>query len=126
MDNINYINKKFNNKNIRIIFDKIKNKYYICIIDIVNAMLEKKEIIKYSKDFKNKLREKNIKYNRKEFCNIENLIELVESTPTKNSESVKFWLLDIQLIVNDDCNGNGKYKSLSKKQLNNIKTIFNS
>ncbi len=124
MENI-VINKKLNKKNIRIIWNQKMNNYYICIIDIVNALLVSREKSKYSAEFKKRLRENNIRYNRKDFCNIDDLINLLEDVPTKKSDLVKFWLFDIKLENNNICNKKSNLNFISKKQLENIKIIFN-
>ena len=46
-DNINLINKIFNNETIRTILDKEEEKYYVSIVDIVGVSSDSKETRKY-------------------------------------------------------------------------------
>lgn len=51
------INKIFNNKTIRTIWDKDKEKYYISIIDVVGVITESKDARNYWKVLKHRLKQ---------------------------------------------------------------------
>ena len=52
------INKIFNNKTIRTIWNKDKDKYYLSVVDNVGALTESKDNRKYWNKLQQRLREK--------------------------------------------------------------------
>ena len=54
-DKMHLINKIFNNEEIRNIWDKEVEKYYISVVDVVGVLTESKEPRKYWNWLKNKL-----------------------------------------------------------------------
>ena len=102
------INKKLNNKNIRTIWNKEEEKYYISIVDIIENLSNSKRARKYWSDLKRhlleegnevsekigqlKLKAKDGKYRMTDVCDIEEMFRIIESIPSKNAEPIKQWL----------------------------------
>ena len=102
------INKLFNNKEIRTVWDKEQEKYYISIVDLVGILSESDRPRKYWSDLKNKLRQEGNevsekigqlklkspdgKYRLTDVCDIEEMFRIIESIPSKNAEPIKQWL----------------------------------
>lgn len=103
------INKLFNNKEIRTIWDKEEEKYYVSVVDIVGELAESEEPRKYwnwlktklkkEEDFETssitrqlKLKAKDGKYRLTDVCDIESMFRIIESVPSKNAEPIKQWL----------------------------------
>ena len=102
------INKIFNNDNIKTIWDKEEEKYYISVIDIVGVLAESDNPRKYWNKLKQRLKEegnetvtnchqlklkaKDGKYRLTDVCDIEEMFRIIESIPSKNAEPVKLWL----------------------------------
>ena len=108
-ENLQLINKIFNNETIRTIWDKDDEKYYVSIVDIVGVLADSKEPRKYWNWFKNKLKkEENFevssitrqlklkaqdgKYRETDVTDIEGMFRIIESIPSKNAEPIKQWL----------------------------------
>ena len=103
------INKLFNDKTIRTVWDKEDEKYYISVVDIVGVLADSKEPRKYWNWLKNKLlKEENFetssitrqlklkandgKYRMTDVCDIKGMFRIIESIPSKNAEPMKLWL----------------------------------
>ena len=103
------INKLFNNKEIRTIWDKEEEKYYVSVVDIVGELAGSEEPRKYwnwlktklkkEEDFETssitrqlKLKAKDGKYRLTDVCDIESMFRIIESVPSKNAEPIKQWL----------------------------------
>ena len=102
------INKIFNNENIRTIWDKETEKYYISVVDIVGILSESKDRRKYWNKLKQRLKEEGNetvtnchqlklkaqdgKYRLTDVVDIEGMFRIIESIPSKNAEPVKLWL----------------------------------
>ncbi len=102
------INKIFNNENIRTIWDKETEKYYISVVDIVGILSESKDGRKYWNKLKQRLKEEGNetvtnchqlklkaqdgKYRLTDVVDIEGMFRIIESIPSKNAEPVKLWL----------------------------------
>ncbi len=103
------INKLFNNKEIRTVWDKEEEKYYVSVVDIVGELAESEEPRKYwnwlktklkkEEDFETssitrqlKLKAKDGKYRLTDVCDIESMFRIIESVPSKNAEPIKQWL----------------------------------
>lgn len=104
------INKMFNDKTIRTIWNKDEEKYYISVIDIVNALMENnyQESRNYWKVLKHrlkkegnetvtscnqlKLKAQDGKYRSTDVVDIEGMFRIIESIPSPNAEPMKLWL----------------------------------
>ena len=102
------INKIFNNDNIRTIWDKEEEKYYISVIDIVGVLAESDNPRKYWNKLKQRLKEEGNetvtnchqfklkaqdgKYRLTDVVDIEGMFRIIESIPSKNAEPIKQWL----------------------------------
>ena len=103
------INKIFNNETIRTVWDKEDEKYYISVVDIVGILVDSNEPRKYWNWLKNKLlkeetfetssitrqlklRAQDGKYRLTDVVDIEGMFRIIESIPSKNVEPVKLWL----------------------------------
>ena len=104
-----FINKIFNNEMIRTVWDKESEKYYLSIVDVVGVLVDSKEPRKYWNWLKNKLlKEEKFetssitrqlklkatdgKYRLTDVTDIEGMLRIVESIPSKNAEPIKRWL----------------------------------
>ena len=108
-DKMYLINKLFNNKEIRTIWDKEQEKYYVSVVDVAGAVVESDNPRKYWNWLKNKIkREENFetssitrqlklkaqdgKYRLTDVVDIEGMFRIIESIPSKNAEPIKGWL----------------------------------
>ena len=108
-DKMYLINKLFNNKTIRTIWDKEEEKYYISVVDVAGAAADSSEPRKYWNWLKSKLKnEENFemssitrqlklkaqdgKYRMTDVVDIEGMFRIIESIPSKNAEPIKQWL----------------------------------
>ena len=107
-DKMHLINKIFNNEEIRTVWDKDEEKYYISVVDIIKVLTKSTRPRKYWTDLKSKLKEEGNevsekigqlklksqdgKYRLTDVCDIEEMFRIVESIPSKNAESIKQWL----------------------------------
>ena len=102
------VEKFFENKQIRTIWNGDEEKFYISVVDIVGVISESDRPRKYWSDLKNKLKQegnevsekigqlklksKDGKYRTTDICDIEEMFRIIESIPSKNSEPIKQWL----------------------------------
>lgn len=104
------INKMFKDKTIRTIWNKDEEKYYISVIDIVNALMENnyQDSRNYWKVLKHrlkkegnetvtrcnqlKLKAQDGKYRSTDVVDIEGMFRIIESIPSPNAEPMKLWL----------------------------------
>lgn len=107
-DKMHLINKIFNNEEIRTVWDKDEEKYYISVVDIITVLTKSTRPRKYWTDLKSKLNEEGNevsekigqlklksqdgKYRLTDVCDIEEMFRIIESIPSKNAESIKQWL----------------------------------
>ncbi len=108
-DKMHLVNKIFNNETIRTVWDKVAEKYYISVVDIVGVLADSSEPRKYWNWLKNKLKkEENFetssitrqlklkaqdgKYRMTDVVDIEGMFRIIESVPSKNAEPIKQWL----------------------------------
>ena len=107
-DKMYLINKIFNNKTIRTVWDKEEEKYYISVVDIAGAVSESKDKQAYWRKLKQrlknegnetvtnchalKLKAQDGKYRLTDVVDIEGMFRIVESIPSKNAEPIKEWL----------------------------------
>ena len=102
------INKLFEGKNIRTIWSKEDEKYYISVVDVVGVLSESSRPRKYWSDLKKKLHDEGSevsdkigqlklksedgKYRLTDVTDIEGMFRIIESIPSKNAEPIKLWL----------------------------------
>ena len=102
------INKMFNDKTIRTVWNKEEEKYYISIVDLIGVLSESDRPRKYWSDLKTKLKQEGNKVSEKigqlklksqdgkyrltDVCDIEEMFRIIESIPSKNAEPIKQWL----------------------------------
>ena len=102
------INKLFKGKNIRAIWDKEKEKYYVSVVDVVGAASESENPRKYWSVLKTRLKKEGSelatncnqlklkssdgKYYMTDVVDIEGMFRIIESIPSKNVEPIKQWL----------------------------------
>ena len=102
------INKMFNDKTIRTVWNKDGEKYYISVVDIVSIMSESKDGRKYWNKLKQRLREEGNesvtnchqlklkssdgKYYNTDVVDVEGMFRIIESIPSPNAEPMKLWL----------------------------------
>lgn len=108
-DKMYLINKLFNDKTIRTVWNKEEEKYFISVVDVVGVLAESSEPRKYWNWLKNKLKkEENFetssitrqlklkaqdgKYRMTDVVDIEGMFRIIESIPSKNAEPIKHWL----------------------------------
>lgn len=107
-ENLQLINKIFNNETIRTIWDRDEEKYYISIIDIVGVLSKSKNVTTYWRVLKKRLKDegnetvtncnalklkaKDGKYRMTDVTDIEGMFRIIESIPSKNAEPIKQWL----------------------------------
>ena len=102
------INKMFNDKTIRTVWDKEEEKYYISVVDITEALTDSVDSAGYWRKLKQrlkqegnetvtnchglKLRARDGKYRMTDVVDIEGMFRIIESIPSKNAEPMKLWL----------------------------------
>ncbi len=107
-DKMFLVNKIFNNSEIRSVWNKNKEKYYISVVDIVSVLSGSKDGRKYWNKLKQRLKEEGNetvtnchqlrlkaqdgKYRMTDVCDIEGMFRIIESVPSKNAEPIKQWL----------------------------------
>ena len=104
-DKMHLVNKLFNNKDIRAVWDSEKEKYYISVVDVVGVISESENPRKYWNKLKQRLQEEGNetvtichqlklkaqdgKYRLTDVCDIEGMFRIIESIPSKNAEPIK-------------------------------------
>lgn len=108
-DKMYLINKLFNDKEIRTVWNKEEEKYYVSVVDVVGSLSGSVRPRKYWSDLKKKLIEdghselsekigqlklksSDGKYYETDVCDIEEMFRIIESIPSKNAEPIKQWL----------------------------------
>ena len=107
-DKMHLVNKIFNNENIRTVWDKEEEKYYISIVDLVRVLSESENPRKYWNKLKQRLKEEGNetvtnchqlklraqdgKYRLTDVTDIEGMFRIIEAIPSKNAEPIKQWL----------------------------------
>lgn len=103
------VEKAFEDRQIRTIWDSNEEKFYISVVDIVGVLADSKEPRKYWSWFKTKLKKEEDfelssitrqlklkahdgKYYNTDVCDIEGMFRLIESIPSKKAEPIKMWL----------------------------------
>lgn len=107
-EKMHLINKLFESKNIRTIWSKEDEKYYVSIVDVVGVLSESTNPQTYWRVLKKrlndegnetvtncnalKLKAKDGKYRLTDVTDIEGMFRIIESIPSKNAEPIKLWL----------------------------------
>ena len=107
-DKMYLINKLFNNKEIRTIWDKENEKYYVSVVDVVGTLAESDNPQVYWRVMKKRLKDEGNetvtncnglklkasdgKYRLTDVVDIEGMFRIIESVPSKNAEPIKLWL----------------------------------
>ena len=107
-DKMYLINKLFNDKTIRTVWDKEQEKYYVSVVDLVGIVSESKDKQAYWRKLKQrlkkegnetvtnchalKLKAQDGKYRLTDVVDIEGMFRIIESIPSKNAEPIKNWL----------------------------------
>ncbi len=107
-DKMHLINKIFNNEEIRTVWDKDEEKYYISVVDIVRVLSESSNSQTYWRVMKKRLKDEGNqtvtncnalklkaqdgKYRLTDVVDIEGMFRIIESIPSKNAEPIKQWL----------------------------------
>jgi len=102
------INKMFNDKTIRTVWDKEEEKYYISVVDIVETLTYSVDPAGYWRKLKQRLKQegnetvtnchglklkaRDGKYRLTDVVDIEGMFRIIESIPSKNAEPIKSWL----------------------------------
>ena len=103
------LTKSFEDENIRTVWDKEDEKYYISVVDIISVLTESTEPRKYWNWLKNKLKNEEDfetssitrqlklkatdgKMRLTDVVDIEGMFRLIESIPSKKAEPIKLWL----------------------------------
>jgi len=102
------INKLFNDKTIRTVWDKEEEKYYISVVDIAGAISDSKDKQAYWRKTKQrlkkegnetvtnchalKLKAQDGRYRMTDVVDIEGMFRIIESIPSKKAEPIKQWL----------------------------------
>ena len=105
---IHLINKMFNDKTIRTVWNKEEEKYYISVVDIVTALVDSKDPRHYWNALKSRLKKEgnetvtncdqlklkasDNKYRSTDVVDIEGMFRIIESIPSSNAEPMKLWL----------------------------------
>ena len=108
LDKMYLINKLFNDKTIRTVWDKEKEKYYISVVDIVGTISESDNPQVYWRVMKKRLKDEGNetvtncnalklkapdgKMRSTDVVDIEGMLRIIESIPSKNAEPIKQWL----------------------------------
>ena len=107
-DKMHLVKKLFNNQQIRTVWDKEDEKYYISVVDVVGVLSESENPNNYWKVLKHrmkkegnesvtncnqlKLQSSDGKYYMTDVVDIEGMFRIIESVPSKNAEPIKQWL----------------------------------
>ena len=102
------INKMFNDKTIRTVWNKDEEKYYVSVIDIAEALTDSVDPAGYWRKLKQRLKQegnetvtnchelklkaRDGKYRMTDVVDIEGMFRIVESIPSKKAEPMKLWL----------------------------------
>ena len=107
-DKMYLINKLSNSEEIRTVWNKEEEKYYVSVVDVVGVLSQSKDCTAYWRKLKQrlkaegnetvtnchalKLKAKDGKYRLTDVTDIEGMFRIIESIPSKNAEPIKQWL----------------------------------
>ena len=102
------LNKTFENKKVRTVWNPDEEKYYISVVDIVGILSESTDGRKYWNKLKQRLKEEGNetvtnchqlkliaqdgKYRLTDVVDLEGMFRIIESIPSKKAEPIKLWL----------------------------------
>ena len=102
------INKMFEGKTIRTVWDKDEEKYFVSVIDIAEALTDSVDPAGYWRKLKQRLKQegnetvtnchglklkaRDGKYRMSDVVDIEGMFRIIESIPSKKAEPMKLWL----------------------------------
>ena len=102
------LNKTFENKKVRTVWNSDEEKYYISVVDIVGILSESSDGRKYWNKLKQRLKEEGNetvtnchqlkliaqdgKYRLTDVVDLEGMFRIIESIPSKKVEPIKLWL----------------------------------
>ena len=102
------LNKTFENKKVRTVWNSDEEKYYISVVDIVGILSESTDGRKYWNKLKQRLKEEGNetvtnchqlkliaqdgKYRLTDVVDLEGMFRIIESIPSKKAEPIKLWL----------------------------------
>ena len=102
------INKMFEGKTIRTVWDKDEEKYFVSVIDIAEALTDSVDPAGYWRKLKQRLKQegnetvtnchglklkaRDGKYRMTDVVDIEGMFRIIESIPSKKAEPMKLWL----------------------------------
>ncbi len=102
------LNKTFENKKVRTVWNPDEEKYYISVVDIVGILSESTDGRKYWNKLKQRLKEEGNetvtnchqlkliaqdgKYRLTDVVDLEGMFRIIESIPSKKAEPIKQWL----------------------------------
>ena len=102
------LNKTFENKKVRTVWDPDEEKYYISVVDIVGILSESSDGRKYWNKLKQRLKEEGNetvtnchqlkliaqdgKKRLTDVVDLEGMFRIIESIPSKKAEPIKLWL----------------------------------
>ena len=102
------LNKTFENKKVRTVWNADEEKYYISVVDIVSILTESKDATAYWRKLKQRLKEegnetvtnchalkmlaKDGKNRLTDVVDLEGMFRIIESIPSKKAEPIKLWL----------------------------------
>ena len=105
---LHIINKMFEGKIIRAVWDKDEEKYYVSVIDIAEALTDSVDPAGYWRKLKQRLKQegnetvtnchglklkaRDGKYRMTDVVDIEGMFRIIESIPSKKAEPMKLWL----------------------------------
>ena len=108
LNNLKIIEQTFNGKNIRTVWNREEEKYYISVVDIIEVLTESKDSQAYWRKLKQRLKNegnetvtnchslrlkaKDGKLRMTDVVDIEGTFRLIESIPSKKAEPIKLWL----------------------------------
>ncbi len=117
-DKMYLINKLFNNKTIRTVWDKEEEKYFISVVDIVGVVSDSKDRQSYWRKLKQRLKEEGNetvtnchalklvasdgKMRLTDVADVEQLLRLIQSIPSKKAEPFKQWLAKVGSEILDE------------------------
>ena len=107
-EKLQLLNKTFENKKVRTVWDSNEEKYYISVVDIIEILTESENPRHYWNVLKGRLKEegnetvtncdqlklpaKDGKLRLTDVVDIEGMFRLIESIPSKKAEPIKQWL----------------------------------
>ena len=107
-DKLYLINKIFNDKKVRTVWNKESEKYYVSVVDVVGIISDSKNKQAYWRKLKQRLKEEGNetvtnchtlklkaqdgKYRMTDVVDIKGMFRIIESIPSKNAEPIKGWL----------------------------------